>query len=711
MQLLADTGDWTYFLLPEDEEASELGRALDAYAQGADGDGSAPLARFFDRIGEIEPYGPEDRLAPSLAEEIQVRGMGDSPMTVDVVVWPSDTPAEASRRVGDVRRTVEQLNGTVRGSDTRPQTTVVRAAVNTEGLEALLDLAAVEKVRLPLAPLLEPSTWLTAQHEDFPIPEALEVSIGVIDDGVAVDHPMLSGLVVSHEDIPNGRRWKDSGPHGTMVAGLAAYGGFEETLNGGGPLPRPVRLVVARVLEPDESGNVLSTHMPSDLPDHEVIEQAIRRMHSQHGVRIFNISVTDRHPFSGPHASVLTETIDGLVRELNIVVVLAAGNRPFPHSGLTPDGEHILHDYPRYLHDEEARLAEPAPAANALTVGSLGFSSATVTASGSSYVDHHAVAGPGRPSPFTRTGPGVAADVKPDLVHFGGDLGWNGTNVLPNDLGLSCVSLNNEHGARLFRVGSGTSFAAPRVANVAARVLARYPDASANLIRVLVALGAEQPEQLDDFEDTAHWRTVGFGIPEVHGTVESTSNRVAMVFEGGIAVNSALIHPVPIPQEFTRGRADRSIKIGLAYDPPVRRQRREYLAGRIKVDLFRNMSFDEVAEVVRRQDPAARNPLPTDRRRVQSRLKPGSTLLGGSTLQVRSWDAPAANSLSEDDGDTYYVALSHAGEGWAERMADDYSSQSYALAVELWDRDRVEVDLYNLVQQRVEVPARVRLSR
>jgi hypothetical protein len=47
---------------------------------------------------------------------------------------------------------------------------------------------------------------------------------------------------------------------------------------------------------------------------------------------------------------------------------------------------------------------------------------------------------------------------------------------------------------RLFTAGSGTSYAAPRVAFCAAHILSRLPDASANLIRALLVGSADIPD-------------------------------------------------------------------------------------------------------------------------------------------------------------------------------------------------------------------------
>lgn len=707
LEFLGDTEDWTYFVVPTDEQAAELRRAVAEYSAGTAVD--APLASFFDRIDQLEPYGPDDRASASLLALIDSDAW---PVVVDVSIWSSATDEEARRRVDDVRAACQQYGAAVLGADARARTAAVRARCDRAALEALLGLTVVESIRAPLAPLLEPSTWLNATIDDVRVDEPLEAIVGVLDDGVATGHPLLRDLVVADYVMPDGHPWPDAGPHGTLVAGLAAYGGFESAFEHGFvELPKPVRLACVRVLEPDGSGDPNSTHLPSAEPDHDVIEAAIRRLHGTHGVRVINLSVTDRFPYAGPHASVLTEMLDSLSRELDVLIVVAAGNRGFAADGTTNEGLHVLHNYPAYMLDEDARIAEPAVASIPLTVGSLGISDAPVRAAGTSHIDEHAVARRNRPSPFSRSGPGVTAHAKPEVSHFGGDLVWAGTHLIPNDLGVGAVSLNHEFGNRLFRVSSGTSFAAPRLANLAARILDRYPGASANLIRALIGVTSSVPPEVPHLELEADdlIRVVGNGIPDSEAATDSSANRVLMTFEGTVETDAIAIHPVPVPEEFVRGRADRWISIALAFDPPVRRQRREYLAGRIKLDLFRNFSVDEIRGVMGRQDPDDRNDIPNDRRRIQDRLRPTATLLNGSTLQVRRWSAPAGTSLNPDDGDTYHVVLSHVREPWAGRLPERYDNQTYALVVELWDRDRPEIDLYNLVQNRVAVPAQVRV--
>jgi hypothetical protein len=178
-----------------------------------------------------------------------------------------------------------------------------------------------------------------------------------------------------------------------------------------------------------------------------------------------------------------------------------------------------------------------------------------------------------------------------------------------------------------------------------------------------------------------------------------------MTYDGTMPADTVQIHPVPVPEIFRRGSGgQRTFTIALAFDPPVRRQRREYLAAAMKVDLYRNIDLEELREILRRQESEDQQDLITDRRR-RPPLVPGSDSALSSTLQVRSW--AARNSFVNDDN-VFYVAVTHRAAAWA-RNDSAYRKQSYALTVTLEDQYLVEADLYQLLTQQVRMPARLRL--
>ena len=101
------------------------------------------------------------------------------------------------------------------------------------------------------------------------------------------------------------------------------------------------------------------------------------------------------------------------------------------------------------------------------------------------------------PSPFTRIGPGVGGAIKPDLIDIGGTLVFDSAVARLRDgrdlPSAGVVTLYHQFLDRLFTSGSGTSYAAPLVAFKAAQILARFPNASANLIRALLINAAHVP--------------------------------------------------------------------------------------------------------------------------------------------------------------------------------------------------------------------------
>jgi hypothetical protein len=184
---------------------------------------------------------------------------------------------------------------------------------------------------------------------------------------------------------------------------------------------------------------------------------------------------------------------------------------------------------------------------------------------------------------------------------------------------------------------------------------------------------------------------------------------VVLFYEGQIQPSSTLIHTLPIPSGFATGRYSQQIKVALAFDPPVRRSRREYLASDMDFQYVRNMAFDEVQATYSRQptraeqadDPSLeRFELPGDRRRPD--LLPSSSRLKNNTLICRtltgSWDP-------NDEG--YYLVVTHGLRPWADIKGFN-EPQRYALAVELSLSEDASIDLYASIQAELQATAQVR---
>ncbi len=102
-----------------------------------------------------------------------------------------------------------------------------------------------------------------------------------------------------------------------------------------------------------------------------------------------------------------------------------------------------------------------------------------------------------------------------------------GVHVIENEKGVSILTLNkNFQGAQsLFRAYFGTSFAAPRVANLAAKLFTIFPNATPNLIGALIADSADIPEEIpSDFknDEKQQLKVYGYGQSNFEKAAYST---------------------------------------------------------------------------------------------------------------------------------------------------------------------------------------------
>jgi len=634
----------------------------------------------------------------------------DETITVDVGLWAASDHAEAVRRAAIIESVLSRSQGQILLRSTSARRNYLRVEVNSDGLQDLLETSVVELVRTPPVPFLDFREWRSLSVDDLHLSAVHSAEVGVLDDAPAIAHPLLTGKVLSVDSLaPASYQWQAQGNHGTEVVGRVLYPNLSDELRDQHPLTAVGAVRVVRILEPDPHLNDLSPRFAAYAFPHEIVAQAIRHMHDKYRVRVFNLSVGYGEPFDALHVGPLTETIDELIRELDIVVVVPTGNAGTTREGRTASGHHVLEDKPTYFHSPEHRLAEPGPAALAVTVGSIALSGAPAELP--NRLGWQAVSLEDELSSFSRTGPGLGTAArrlnKPDVIHYGGNLVINDSGqVIQNDPGAGMVTTSFRTGdGRLFASVIGTSFAAPAVARVAADIVHAYPDSSANLVRALLATGASPTAPASTIAEP-HLRTgmYGYGRPSTRRAIESGAKRTTMTYDGSMPIDTVQIHPLPVPELFRRGSGgERSITAALAFNPLVRRQRREYLAASMKVDIYRDIDPDELADMLVRQDPDDRQDLINDRRRLD--LTPGSNSFTNSTLQIRKWTA--RRSFTNDD-ETFFIVVTHKAQTWA-RNNPDYLEQSYALAVTLEDQYLVQADLHQLLTQQVRVPARTRI--
>lgn len=635
------------------------------------------------RIENIELYSRADRETPDLpypdAGEVSV---------VDISLWPTSVASrgevEAARaRVEEIREIIEDAEGervyVIFADGEDPDRPLLRAQLDAATLDEVLDHPLVEKVRGPLSAEVT-STDLAAGLQPALPPNPDGAAIGIIDDTVIDANPWLRGVVVGRRDFPDDGSLGLATAHGTQVGAIAAWGKVTDLLGGNpGRTPRPI--YSARIAHRTSSGSSTLAGVPT-----EQVEAAMRWLKSE-GVRIVVFPYTHTYADEAGLPSDLSALIDELAKELKLVVILSAGNYLS-----TSGGAHWHADYPTYLHGADARVAAPGTAALALTVGSAAHSDAADTSAAPAAVY---IAPVGGPSPFSRTGPTVTGRAKPEFNGYGGSWAWDqGTDApLLRDANIATTTLTANPAGRLFSAVAGTSFAAPYVAHEVAKIATRYPDAGPNLLRALTALSAEPPTSMPDVIHAA------YGVPAAENVLESGGSRAILTHEGSMKIDSYQVIPVPVPEAFaSREYFDRELRVALAFDPYVRRSRRDYIAGRIKVQFFRNHTREEIEKIFQTQPTREdRNrgaigfDLPKGRSRID--LLPGSNSVKLDTVMCRSirrsggWDS---------DDQNYFLVLTHSSSPWTKGQKEQNPNQDYAIAVEMLAHERPQLDLHAL---------------
>jgi len=172
--------------------------------------------------------------------------------------------------------------------------------------------------------------------------------------------------------------------------------------------------------------------------------------------------------------------------------------------------------------------------------------------------------------------------VKPEVVEVGGDLIYakNPPHLVRQHRDVSVELLNSTlHGTPAYsKDGVGTSFAAPKVAHVAAHLQNLFPAASPLLYRALIVQSARWPAWAENEADKDKvLKLVGYGLPSLDRATSNSETRVTMITPDAEMLPSKQLHlyTIRIPEELRNAALEARIRIDvtLAYTALPRRTR------------------------------------------------------------------------------------------------------------------------------------------
>jgi len=686
--------------------------------------------KFFDAIETVRGLEPEERKGNRFRAEGWPQ---QDQFYLDVDLWHPGTADGAREILNELRSVCQRYNGRIT-EDTRTSTLLLARVLATRSLgEMLLQLDFVARVDLPpklptaYTSLFEPIEPLPVPHsptDDDPI-------VAVIDSGVLPGHPLLQGWVIDERDFDTEESTPvDQHGHGTQVAGLVVYGDVATCLQERRWYPK-VRICSGKVLRRDPNSPAPDSYppvFPENRRPEAVIEEAIRYFHTEWNCRIYNLSLGNAFDvYRGGRQFPWAEKLDQLARELDIIIVIAAGNRgnpPIPNVGFTRDQfQRTVRD--QMLIEGEQRICNPATASIGITVGAIARSERPHTK------DSFAASPERAPAPFSRVGPGYQVKdtqraVKPEFVAFGGNyavqtIAGGEPRWVRNDVGLGEPTLRLPTDEdRVIGATTGTSLACPHIAHSAAIAEQKLHDAfgsppSANAVRALLGACSYVPDYMAEWlQDPKHkesWeklRLVGYGICLQDRIVSSTDHDTCLIAEDELTEDRWHIYALPVPSSFLKTQGRRGITLAIAYDPPVRSSRREYLSRTMWVEVLKGMTIEEIKKCRGRYVGAGDAPkLP---QKAVLELRPTKEPLQWSTLQVRRrcWTrSPKLQTIGDQISPILHVIV-----GCQQRFATGEGTlQRYALAIRFWHESE-HVKIYQELRQhvRARVSARIRVQ-
>lgn len=674
------------------ESVEEFEARLSTLAEG----GKPTNQNFIYALQGVDRWSAEDRKGWALTQE----GFPDTEeFVLDVELWPLAARAEGGRLQQAFedwlqKNEIEQLD-----SVNQPGLLLYRLRVNGEQAGRLLYHRDVRTVDLPPRYGLDMDLLRTdvADLPSVPQPPDNAPSITILDSGIATGHPLLGPAMGDAQSFLPGIPDADGTGHGTHIAGLALYGDVEETRRSGAFVPQ-FRLFSGRILDDDNANET------GFVENH--ISDAVRYFSREYGCRIFNLSFGDlRKPYLQSHVRGLAFTLDNLSREMDVVFVVSAGNvSPGQQSGKDWRAR-----YPGYLSRDEWSLIDPAPALNALTVGSLARWDRNFNSQRYSYDPAEVpVALHNQPSPFTRHGPSLAGAIKPDLVSYGGNWAVNtraGFHIV--EQGLGELSTNRDFAAgRLLGEQCGTSFAAPHVTHLCAQLLAENPECGANLVRALLVSHAAVPGPCSDLLPDADTRRRICGYGQVDGSalLRSIENDVTLIDEDTLRDKHHHFYEIPVPDDFvTSGKRDREIIVALSYLPPVRSTRIDYKASRIVFRLVTGPDLDQVSRMFDKATPKS------DYESIPELPKASvkSTVRSKGTVQSATWQFRQFNDRSKLRSQRLFVVVTRNDQPWGVDLTG--MEERYALVVCFRDRENQNARLFTQLRNRLQERARARV--
>lgn len=370
----------------------------------------------------------------------------------------------------------------------------------------------------------EQAEWGNSILDRLQIANASNVAVCILDTGVNNGHPMLAPVLQSNNCQSVDPSWgiHDHDKHGTLMAGVSAYGNIQKILE------HNESILLKHYLESVKILPSRGTNGP-ELWGHITAQGVYKaEIQSPHCKRIACMAVTSVDTRDRGRPSSWSAEIDqmcsGAEDDKRRFFVVCTGNA----SVLNCD------NYPDLLLTDS--IHDPAQSWNALTVGAYTELDQINDQSYSGYVP---VAPASGLSPFSTTS--LTWDdkwpIKPEIVMEGGNLAKDNSGFVSECNDLSLLSTYYDPQQTYFYPFKMTSAATAQAAWFAAQIQSEYPDYWPETIRGLMVHSAEWTatlkQQFLENESKSSYKKLlkicGYGVPNLEKALYSANNSLTLI--------------------------------------------------------------------------------------------------------------------------------------------------------------------------------------
>lgn len=419
--------------------------------------------------------------------------------------------------------------------------------------------------------------------EDLPI-------IGIIDTGISNETP-LAPIIINDDrfDLTSIGSMVDNVDHGTAVGALSALGRLPYLNGYRGPQQADAKLISIKVMD-EQSGYVSQSEVVNLLKE-------VKESYPQIKIFVLTIGYKECKKDNEDYSTYAFE-LDKFAHENDCIICISIGNN------LDASNENEAYNI-GYFTRECTNLCSPAESMNNLIVGAAADSIKSGNFLGISPSKEY-------PALYTRKGHIDLSTLfpfnkqnksyfKPDVIESGGDWEYNAQfRYIGTGLQASLEVLSSNRSIS-FDNQVGSSYSAPLVANIGAKIQKIYPDIRAQSIKALIINAASL--DLINFEDNHQPllnKMAGHGLTNEFKSKLSNDNSITMLIEESISPEEVKIFPINFPEylvsnAITKSQGVLRITATLCFSfEPIQNIQLGYCPIHIGFGIFKNHTGDQI---------------------------------------------------------------------------------------------------------------------